>query len=401
MNAGTRTTGHSGRYRNPWPAGTRLLLAAAADWPGHRQTEAIAAAAADVEDWAGWLRIASQQKVVPLLYPKLKAACGERVPEPVLAAMKRTSMASTQHNLMLATELLALLREASAARVPMLCFKGPVLAASAYGNLASREFGDLDLLVRAADAPRAAALLTERGYRESTRLNLSWERTFAHPDRDIEVDLHWAFAPTEAGLHTASFRYDIEGLWNRVRTIPVLRQDVPTLGPEDTLIALCQNATKDFFRTTWPSLSWFCDLSQVIRTEPDMDWYQIDHLASRHGCRRIVHACVDAAAELFCLAVDLPPTRRDRSTRLLASDLCHRMLANLRAPLPAAADLPLRDRLRFHWLARERWQDRAAHLLRPRLLLRAYRYQRRTASGIAESDPPEPDRRRTDRTLTR
>jgi hypothetical protein len=77
------------------------------------------------------------------------------------------------------------------------------------------------------------------------------------------------------------------------------------------------------------------------------------------------------------------------------------MLGNLSCPPREAADLPLAERLRFHWLARERWQDKMAHLLRPRLLLRAYRYERRNGPGTQHPAAPGPGRHSTRRTLSR
>lgn len=401
MEPGARSAAPAWSSRGMWPAGTRLLLAAATTLPDERDTGQMAAAAAEIEDWTGLLRIATEQKVVPLLYPNLKSACGHLIPELIMADMKQRYMASTQHNLMLTSELLSLLADAAAAQIPMLPFKGPVLAASAYGDLTRREFGDLDVLVRPADASRAAALLADRGYQESTRLNLSWERTFIHGERHIEVDLHWAFAPGESGLHSASFHYDLVGLWDRVRTCSVLQREVAALSAEDTLIALCQNSVKDFFRMAWPSLSWFCDLAQAIRSEPDMDWGLIDHLSSRYGCQRIVNACIDATADLFCETMDRPAVDIDPPTRRLAEDIGQRLLSNLSAPGRGNADLPLRDRLRFHWLARERWQDKAVHLLRPRLLIRAYRHERRTARRAPESAVPEHEPGHNEETLSR
>ena len=254
------------------PAETRLLLALATAAPDDVRSGQAEAAACEIDDWDRFARIVSDHKVLPLVYPNLKRTCGTRIPDRTMADMKRRMLASAQHNLLLATEMVSLHDHAEAANLAMLAFKGPILTAHAYGDLTRREFGDLDLLVRPSDVDRAATLLTARGYRESTRLNLSWERTFVHDERNIEVDLHWAIAPTEVGPYSAAFRYDLDGLWDRRRSLKILNREVQTFGAEDTLITLCQNSVKDFFRSTWPHLSWFCDLAHVISAEPQMDW---------------------------------------------------------------------------------------------------------------------------------
>jgi Uncharacterised nucleotidyltransferase len=76
-----------------------------------------------------------------------------------------------------------------------------VLATTAYGSLALRQFSDLDVLVRPQDARRARELLLAHGYQRldhrSTARTEPWYRlrkvyALVRADRQIPVELHWA-----------------------------------------------------------------------------------------------------------------------------------------------------------------------------------------------------------------
>jgi Uncharacterised nucleotidyltransferase len=84
---------------------------------------------------------------------------------------------------------------------PALPYKGAVLAVSAHGNLALRQFGELDILIRKQDILRARDLLLSHGYRSMSPLSAARSATFQRArrvyelvgqDGQIAVELHWA-----------------------------------------------------------------------------------------------------------------------------------------------------------------------------------------------------------------
>ncbi|MGA9380378.1 MAG: nucleotidyltransferase family protein, partial [Phormidium sp.] len=116
-------------------------------------------------DWESLLKKATQHKLMPLLYSNLNSICPEAVPKAILTKLKVEFQYHTRHCLFLCGELVRLLNLFEGQGIPVLPFKGPVLAASAYGNLLLRQFGDLDILVHAEDIERAKALFLAQGYR--------------------------------------------------------------------------------------------------------------------------------------------------------------------------------------------------------------------------------------------
>jgi hypothetical protein len=89
------------------------------------------------------------------LYQSLNTTCPEAVPKANLAQLRNYFHANAQRNLFLTQELLKLLTLFKTNGISAIPYKGPVLAVAVYGNLALRQFGDLDILVHKRDVLRA------------------------------------------------------------------------------------------------------------------------------------------------------------------------------------------------------------------------------------------------------
>src|SRR5262245_35749716 len=116
-------------------------------------------------DWDYLLRIANEHGITPLLYTHLNATCREAVPNRNLDELRNHFHDNSRHNLFLTGELLNLLRLFETHQIPAIAFKGPVLAAAVYGNLALRQFSDLDLMIHKQQVAKTRGLLVSRGYR--------------------------------------------------------------------------------------------------------------------------------------------------------------------------------------------------------------------------------------------
>src|SRR5262249_44014688 len=97
-------------------------------------------------NWSYLLQTTQTHPVAPLLYWNLKNTCPDAVPQSILDQLLADFHANTHDNLFLTAELLKLLALLAAHDIPAIPFKGPVLAAQVYRNLALRQFYDLDIL---------------------------------------------------------------------------------------------------------------------------------------------------------------------------------------------------------------------------------------------------------------
>ena len=178
------------------------------------------------------------------------------MPKPTLEELREHFYANAGRNLFLAKELIKLLHLFDAHEISAIPYKGPVLAVSVYGNLAFREFGDLDILVRERDYQRAQHLLSAQGYRLMKEFD--WESTFVHDSGTFAVDLH-------KGMTAQDFSspLDFEYLSGRLQRITVAGTEVPTLSPGDTLLMLAIQITKDS-GSRYFQLAKICDMAELL-----------------------------------------------------------------------------------------------------------------------------------------
>src|ERR1051325_2410032 len=96
-------------------------------------------------DWENLLHLAARHALLPLLYWNLNQAPSGLVPQEILQKLLRTFSRNTARNLFLTRELCRLLHLFEEKNIPVIAWRGPVLASWIYKNISLRYFADLDL----------------------------------------------------------------------------------------------------------------------------------------------------------------------------------------------------------------------------------------------------------------
>lgn len=312
-------------------------------------------------EWAYLLRTALPHGMMPLLYWHLQAVCPETVPKVVLAHLRDYFHRTVQTNLLLTGELLHILELLEGHGIPAIPYKGPALAASVYGSLCLRQFRDLDVLVPAEDVPKAGDLLLQRGYRapvhlggprETAVISSQCEMLFEGAGGTLLVELHWGITP-----RYFSFPLDSERLWGRLRTECLAGRAVPGLHPEDLLLILCVHGCKHL----WERLEWICDLAELLRAHPTVNWEHISETAAGLGGERMLSLGLLLASDLLGAVVPEDVLRRAQ-----ADDAARSLAARVHRRLFRAGDQPpgVVERCLFHVAARERLRDRGRYCVR-------------------------------------
>jgi hypothetical protein len=269
-------------------------------------------------NWDHVLRQAWAHGVVPLLAANVHEVYPEAIPEATNRLLRDHCRANALRNLFLTEELLHLLQLFDSHQVHAIPFKGPVLAVSAYGNLALRQFCDLDILVPPEALAEAKRVLASQGYRWIPKDGMSEtaERQFGynHAFRraDLLVELHWGIAP-----RYFRFAVDPRFLWQRVEPVCLSGRTVPNVAAEELLLILCIHGLKD----CWRRLMWICDLAELIRAYPGMDWFRIRDAAERLAILRVLRVGLLLADAV--LGPIVPPG----AIQLMGSDLMAESLA--------------------------------------------------------------------------
>ncbi|WP_373540732.1 nucleotidyltransferase family protein [Chamaesiphon sp.] len=265
-----------------------LLLCCSHTHPDPHQLSRISELVTQQLDWAYILERATHHNILPLIDRQLELLDAHQIPSAVTTQIHTNFQENFQRNLYLTAELVKLGRLFATHQIPLLSFKGPILAQIAYGNLGLRQFLDLDILVPEADVVRASELLVSLGYQPQFDLTASQqvvyaglrnEHCFWHEEKQVCVDLHWSILPSHF-----SFTPDPQLLWQKSERVEFGAQSIATLTPAHLLLFLCAHGAKH----NWWRLYWICDLAELLRTHPDLDWDNIHRLSGRFGTTRML-----------------------------------------------------------------------------------------------------------------
>ncbi len=326
-------------------------------------TDEIRAALAQPLDWDLLISAAAEHGVAPLLLRHLSQISTIVVsPEHFKRLKEHVRMASLR-SLVLAAELIRVLDALFAAGVEAFPYKGPILAVQAYGDVALREFEDVDIVLRQRDIAAADRVLSELGYSREfppifspngTSSLIPGEYNYRDRDRRLMVELH-----TEHTLRHFPSRPDIDELAARLAYVCLSGHDVRTFSPEDTLVFLCVHGAKDF----WQRFIWVADVAQFAASHPRIDWDRAYAFADAVRARRILHLGLALADRLF--QISMPDEVRSRvhadaRAGSIASRMMRCLLARNHVPLSARATFAYRRQMALGTLEGIRYATRLA-----------------------------------------
>jgi len=309
------------------PLELQILLYCARSRP---DVESIRKLVSEAVNWQALVDLAEQHYVRPMLLQSLKSACWDAVPQTTKLELERFGKANAQKNLLFTRELLRLLGLFHQQSIPIAAFKGPVLAMSVYGNLALREFSDLDLLVHKADLCKAENILISSGYQadfpdkdyRSAFVGYQGQYAFRHGRTGISIDLHWRLSNKGAAFPIQSGE-----IWSRLDQVTIAGRKVPTLANDDLVLFLAGHGTKE----GWRSLGWICDFAELLRNCHDIDWAAIVGRAQRSHCSRMLLLAVFLASTLLDAPAPvhlIDEARTSSAVRALAKKVQSRMVGS-------------------------------------------------------------------------
>ena len=321
----------------------------------------IASALAGCADWPGGLEpaLVAERALyhgVPGLLSDRVASWPAEAASPIRAAARSQAMWELRHRVVLADLLGAL----DAAGVRVLVLKGTALAYDLYRSPAERSRGDSDILVTAADLPRAREVLAARGFAhpkgdpaasEEIRLQESWLKET--PDGlHHEVDLHWAALNSQVLVDLVPF----EEAWARARPLPGLGAGARGLPLDLALLLACahraQHVLNPYFvdgqaHYSGDRLIWLWDIHLLAGHLDPPGWEAFLRACDEAGLAAVVRPGLEASARL--LGTTLPPGVMARLSAapadspavryLLAGHRMERALADLRAARGAGGRL--------------------------------------------------------------
>ncbi|NES44168.1 MAG: nucleotidyltransferase family protein [Moorea sp. SIO2C4] len=301
--------------------------------------------------------------ILPLLYNSLKNTCPYLVPQNILKQLRDYFQHLVVHNTFLIQKLLKLLTLLEKHGISAIPFKGPTLAVSVYGNLGLRQFGDLDILVDKHDIPTVKELLLSQGYQ--LQKDLGWEYHFVDKKSRVCIDLHEGIVPDLFCLPL-----DFEYLRSHLEPLSLAGKTVSTISPEQMLLILCVQLGKDCCH--WSvRLAQLCDVAELLRSHPQLDWRRVLAEAEKLGCERML--LLDLCLVRDLLGITLPQIVLNKlQTQPVSQSLAIEVRSQLFRDFEVGPKLSeakgfwaffLSYNHRFYFTMRERLHDRVMYCL--------------------------------------
>src|SRR5579862_9372427 len=263
-------------------------------------------------DWPKAAAIADWHRLSPVVYEAIAGTAEDLVSPAQMDVLRKATAPSKGAGMSLLRELLRLHRLFDAAGIPVIPYKGPVLAWIAYGSFIRREYSDLDFVVEQKYIPGVVAALKSAGYLPQfnpREAHAGQDRSapgqypfLLHPQK-ILVEFH-----TERTLRYFPNPIDFQELTGRLITVEIGGQRLRTFSIEDTLVMLCVHGAKHF----WERLGWVLDIAKLAAAQ-DVDWKLAAQIAAKLESTRVFLLGLHLANDLF--EVPLPEQLREEIGR--------------------------------------------------------------------------------------
>lgn len=236
---------------------------------------------------------------MPLLYVNLNSICPDKVPIAFLEKLKKEFHKNVHKNLLLTLELVKIMKLLEKNHIKAVTYKGPVLTHSVYGNIAYRQFGDIDILTDKEGALKAKDIMIAEGYKlyplikvdDPTYMELESEFIFINKENGVKVEINWNF---EGKFF--NFADKPKFLFEDLKEFDINGHKINSFSSPNQLLMLSIHAAKH----NWTLLYWICDISHFTQFE-DIDWIQIMEKAEKLGVIRILMINLFLARDLFGL----------------------------------------------------------------------------------------------------
>lgn len=275
----------------------QLLLCCARTRLGASHVERLRVLVRPDLNWAKFLALADQHGLIPLVHQHLSKSPA-RVPDIWVERIEKAARANAIRALFLGGELARILDAFQSRKITAIPYKGPVLAAQAYGDSALRQFDDLDIIVPQRDLAAAHEAMLSLEYRarfpwkrgtDTAASRIPGEYTYRGSGQSL-VELH-----TESTMRHFPVRMNISDYVSRLARVSADGRPFATFRPEDALPIQCVHGAKDF----WERLIWLVDLAALMESAPRLDWNAALQTADSLGARRMLLLGLSLAHELI------------------------------------------------------------------------------------------------------
>ncbi len=309
------------------------------------------AAAARVQEfppqvWNEILELAQRHGVAPLLDRALQSAAAPAAfPQRVRTRLAEERRATALVNLRNLGEFRRIAQALRERDIPVIALKGLHLAELVYRDISLRPMIDVDLLVSRSQREQAIAVLRRHGYgcEEETLEYAFQERRpdaaeamldgkyhvgLIHRQAGTVVEIHWTL---DDPLHP--YGPPLADIWRSAVSARLGDAETLIMSPEFLLLHVCAHLAYNHIFAF--SLRALCDIAEIVRAHPELDWTVVVNQGRRHGWRIGVAAALRLARDHLGVQISA-----DALAALGGNALDAGLLAEALVHLVALAEIP-------------------------------------------------------------
>lgn len=294
------------------PSEVQVLICCARKQPSEADRTLLQEYISHRLNWDLLLRLADEHGLVALLREHLLEVGAEKAPAEFVSQLQSLSRETAMRGLFLGAELFRVLASLRQSGIPAIPYKGPVLAARAFGNPALRQFNDLDIVTpqrfmsgvcEQMPALDYTSKLARERYAPIGSHSIPGEYVFVHNANRAMVEIH-----TERTLRHFPTAPDLDAMISRATTVEMGGREVPAFSREDELLMLAVHGAKDF----WARLIWVADIAELVKQPPEIAWKELFDRANEMNIGRMLRLGLLLARDLLGLPLS---TEADREVR--------------------------------------------------------------------------------------
>ena len=202
-----------------------------------------------------------------------------------------------KQNMLMTIELIKVIKILEENNIEAISFKGPVLSQLAYGDVISRQYCDLDILINIKDFELIVTLLNKLDYSSKLNYEISMEKIkniicdhlFIKKKSNINIEIH-------NNLFSINFPINIptSNFFYNQQNVSMNNINIKTFSNEYLLFYLCLHGCKHLFNR----LSWLLDIHKII-SSLNIDWGKFIKIVESHKTKSLVYTSLFLSEELF------------------------------------------------------------------------------------------------------
>jgi len=263
------------------------------------------------------ITLALAHGILPLVYKTIISVKNNlsikiKSKETMCTSLKLVYLEIVQKNMLMTSELIRITTLLRQNHLHVLAFKGPTLSKLAYGDIISRQYVDIDVLVDQKDVLSVAKLLTMHHFvplisldmlKNPTCLKIGNDFSLVHATNGVHIELHWKLFPNQ--FLTNFYDTNLSHISN---TLSINNVPISTLSNEQLVVYLCIHGSKH----AWERIEWICDIDRfILSTEGDIDWDMVLNIAKDTNSSRMLFLGLGLSHKYFSTPLPINVTLED------------------------------------------------------------------------------------------